>query len=103
MEQRAKNKKSERRRYDEGDWQPPRLTAVEYLDHCTQMADRFNRMFLRVLRQMRDLRRYNVPVIINNPEQVNVATDGGQQVTVQEKRRAKKRARAVARKLQCNT
>ena len=77
IEQRAKNKKSERARYDEGDWQPPRVTAIEYLEHCTQMADRFNRMFLRVLRQMRDLRRYSVPVTINNPKQVNIAADGG--------------------------
>jgi hypothetical protein len=82
IEQRAKNKKSERTRYDEGDWQPPRITAMEYLDHCTQMADRFNRMFLRVLRQMRDLRRYSVPVTINNPKRLNIAAEGGQQVNV---------------------
>ena len=96
IEQRAKNKKSERARYDEGDWQPPRVTAIEYLEHCTQMADRFNRMFLRVLRQMRDLRRYSVPVTINNPKQVNIAADGGQQVNVQNKAEAKSRKRRPA-------
>src|SRR5215213_4172837 len=83
IEQKARNKKSERRSYDEGDWQPPRLTAAEYLERVTQMADRFNRMFLRTLRQMRDLRRYQMPVTINNPKQVNIAADGGQQVNVQ--------------------
>lgn len=63
-EQMAKKKT----RYEGGAWYPPRVTAMKYLDHCTQMADRFNRMFLRVLRQMRDLRRYSVPVTINNPK-----------------------------------
>jgi hypothetical protein len=38
---------------------------------------------------MRDLRRYSVPVTINNPKQVNMAADGGQQVKVQNKIRAK--------------
>jgi hypothetical protein len=41
------------------------------------MADRFNRLFLRTLRQLRDLRRFNLPVMINNPQQVNIAADGG--------------------------
>jgi len=83
IEQKARNKKSERRSYDEGVWQPPRLTASEYLERAYQMADRFNRMFLRTLRQMRDLRRYQVPVTINNPQQVNIAAEGGQQINVQ--------------------
>ncbi|MDX2031597.1 MAG: hypothetical protein SF339_13055 [Blastocatellia bacterium] len=42
-----------------------------------QMADRFNRLFLRTLRQLRDLRRYSAPITINNPGQVNIAADGG--------------------------
>ncbi|MDP9311928.1 MAG: hypothetical protein M3R24_13770 [Chloroflexota bacterium] len=37
------------------------------------MADRFNRLFLRTLRQLRDLRRYTPPMVINNPTQVNIA------------------------------
>jgi hypothetical protein len=94
-EQRIKNKKSERQRWDEGDWQTPRLTAVEYLDHCTQMADRFNRMYLRVLRQMRDLRRYSVPVTINNPKQVNIAAEGGQQVNLQQRKKHKQKRSSV--------
>jgi len=36
---------------------------------------------MRTLRQLRDLRRY-APVTINNPQQVNIAADGGQQVNV---------------------
>lgn len=77
--------------YESGEWQPPRVSAVEYIEHATQMADRFNRMFLRILRQMRDLRRYASPVIVQNAGQVNIAADGGQQVNVQEKRKARKK------------
>ena len=43
------------------------------------MADRFNRLFLRTLRALRDLRRYAPPVIVQNAGQVNV---GAQQVNV---------------------
>ena len=45
---------------------------------------------------MRDLRRYSVPVTINNPKQVNIAADGGQQVNVQEKAKANRRKRKTA-------
>jgi hypothetical protein len=46
-------------------------------------------MFLRILRQMRDLRRYASPVIVQNAGQVNIAADGGQQVNVQEHEKTK--------------
>jgi hypothetical protein len=75
--------------FESGRWQAPRLSAAEYLDRANQMADRFQRMFLRTLRQMRDLRRYSQPVIVNNAGQVNVATNGGQQINVQDKRKKK--------------
>ena len=42
------------------------------------------------MRQMRDLRRYVQPVIVQNAGQVNIAADGGQQVNVQTGKRAKK-------------
>lgn len=61
------------------------VTANPEVNQGAEMADRFNRLFLRTLRQLRDLRRYNVPVMINNPQQVNIAADGGQQVNVQKK------------------
>ncbi len=41
------------------------------------MVDRFNRLFLRTLRALRDLRRYAPAVNIQNAGQVNI---GGQQV-----------------------
>jgi hypothetical protein len=63
-----------------GHWIPPRVGEVAAIDHAAQMADRYNRLFLRTLRQLRDLRRYSMPVTINNPGQVNIAADGGRQV-----------------------
>jgi len=32
------------------------------------------------VRQLRDLRRYSTPITINNPQQVNIAADGRQQL-----------------------
>jgi len=81
----AANAVEERSTRDEK-WQPPRLSAAEMIENAMAMADRFNRLYLRTLRQMRDLRRYSVPVTINNPKQVNIAADGGQQVNVHKNR-----------------
>lgn len=63
-----------------GHWIPPRVGEKDAIEHAAQMMDRYNRLFLRTLRQLRDLRRYSTPVTINNPQQVNIAADGGQQV-----------------------
>jgi hypothetical protein len=61
------------RQYDAADeeclydkWRLPYLSAADSIERAINMADKFNRLFMRTLRQMRDLRRYNVPVIINN-------------------------------------
>ena len=43
------------------------------------MGDRFNRLFLRTLRALRDLRRYAPSVTVQNVGQVNI---GQQQVNV---------------------
>jgi hypothetical protein len=64
-----------------GYWFRPRVSEQEAIEHAVQMADRWNRMFMRTLRQLRDLRRY-APVTIHNPAQVNIAGDGGQQVNL---------------------
>lgn len=56
-------------------------------------AERWDRVFIRAVRALRDLRRYTAAVIVNNQGgQVNVASEGGQQVNVQEKK-GKKRAK----------
>jgi hypothetical protein len=70
---------------ENGKWRVMNVAANPEVNQAAEMADRFNRLFLRTLRQLRDLRRYNVPVMINNPQQVNIAADGGQQVNVQKK------------------
>jgi hypothetical protein len=70
-----------KKQWGEGVWDIPYVSEERALEQAIQMADRFNRIFLRTLRQLRDLRRYS-PVVINNAEQVNVATNGGQQINV---------------------
>lgn len=60
-------------------WKPPRVSESEAVEQAHRLADSYNRQFLRVLRQLRDLRRYAPPVIVNNGGQVNVAN---QQVNV---------------------
>ena len=56
-----------------GQHELPRLSRAEAIEQAVAMADRFNRLFLRTMRQLRDLRRYVPPVVINNPTQVNIA------------------------------
>ncbi len=37
------------------------------------MVDRFNRLFLRTLRALRDLRRYSPALVVQGSAQINVA------------------------------
>jgi hypothetical protein len=67
--------------WETGYWFPHYVHEQEAIEYAAKMADRFNRIYLRTLRQLRDLRRYS-PVTINNPSQVNIASDGGQQINV---------------------
>lgn len=69
----------------DGYWFRPFVSEQGAIEHAAQMADRWNRIYMRTLRNLRDLRRYSVPVTINNPQQVNIAADGGQQVNVTRK------------------
>ncbi len=62
-----------------GGWAPPTVDVAAAIDQAAAMVDRFNRLFLRTLRQMRDLRRYALGVTIQNAGQVNI---GQQQVNV---------------------
>jgi len=64
---------------EHGCWQPPRVSDAQAVEQAAAMADRFNRIFLRTLRALRDLRRYTPAVIVQNAGQVNV---GGQQVNL---------------------
>jgi hypothetical protein len=57
----------------------PRLTTGEAIERAGAMADRFNKVFLRTLRALRDLRRCRPTVVVQTAGQVNV---GRQQVNV---------------------
>ena len=63
---------------EDGYYDLPRISRVEATEQVA-MVDRFNRLFLRTLRALRDLRRYTPAVMIQNAHQVNVGT---QQVNV---------------------
>ena len=56
---------------------PPRVGEAEYVERALKMADRYQRMFMRSLRALRDLRRYTPRIMIHNQGQVNI---GQQQV-----------------------
>jgi hypothetical protein len=96
-------RQSEVRGFHWGSWSPPLQREADAIEQAFQMADKWNRIFLRVLRQLRDLRRLCPPVIINNGGQVNV---GQQQVNTAQavspakpaalKRRKRRRAPASA-------
>ncbi len=51
---------------------PPRLSRAQYIDRALRTAERFQRMFLRSLRALRDLRRYVPKITIHSEEQVNI-------------------------------
>lgn len=78
------NERGELRRAESKGWKSPYQYEADAVEQAHRMADGYNRQFLRVLRQLRDLRRYSPVVIQNNGGQVNVATDGGQQVNVKQ-------------------
>jgi hypothetical protein len=64
----------ERSQRDRDGWEPPRLDQAQSMEQSMAMAERFNRMFLRTLRSLRDLRRFNPTVFVQNAGQVNVST-----------------------------
>jgi len=66
------------KRFESSGWKSPYQSEADAVDQAHRLADGYNRQFLRVLRQLRDLRRY-APVVIQNARQVNV---GNQQMNV---------------------
>lgn len=74
------DQRRELKRYESQGWKSPYQSEADGIDQAHRLADGYNRQFLRVLRQLRDLRRYAPPMIVNNGGQVNVAANGGQQV-----------------------
>lgn len=76
------NKQANAKQWLDGHWDRPMVSEQEAIEHAAQMADRWQRMYFRALRNLRDWRRHNPPVTINKPQQVNIAADGGQQINV---------------------
>lgn len=66
------------KRYESSGWKAPYQSEADAIEQAHRLADGYNRQFLRVLRQLRDLRRYT-PVVIQNAQQVNV---GNQQMNI---------------------
>lgn len=75
-----------------------RIDGSESARDAREEAERWDRVFIRAVRALRDLRRYSTAVIVNNQGgQVNVATDESQQVNVVKKAKKKKaKARGAA-------
>jgi hypothetical protein len=53
-------------------YEPPRVSSVEAVEEAAAMAERFQRLFVRAVRTLRDLRRYAPSVVVQNAGQVNV-------------------------------
>jgi hypothetical protein len=70
---------NDRRLREEGRWGPPRQSDADALDQAVAMMERYNRVFLRTLRALCEMRRHGGPVIVQNGGQMNVAQ---QQVNV---------------------
>jgi hypothetical protein len=75
------NQEKELNRFENKGWKSPYQYEANAVDQAHRLADGYNRQFLRVLRQLRDLRRYAPVIIQNNGGQVNI---GEQQVNVKQ-------------------
>ena len=53
-------------------YEPPRVSSAEAVEEAAAMAERFQRLFVRAMRTLRDLRRYAPSVVVQNAGQVNV-------------------------------
>jgi hypothetical protein len=75
------NQQKELNKSESKGWKSPYQYEADSVEQAYRLADGYNRQFLRVLRQLRDLRRYAPVVIQNNGGQINV---GAQQINVQQ-------------------
>jgi hypothetical protein len=57
----------------EGRWGTPRVADSQVVEQAAQMVDRFNRIFMRTLRALKDLRRNAPPLVVQSVGQMNVA------------------------------
>jgi hypothetical protein len=63
---------SSARKREEGRWEPLTVSDTEALEQAAAMAERFNGIFLRTLKALRDLRRQVPGVVVQNAGQINV-------------------------------
>jgi len=64
---------------EHGGWTRPRVSDSQAMEQAMGMVERFNRIFLRTLRALQDLRRRAPSVIVQNAGHVNI---GRQQVNM---------------------
>lgn len=85
------NKEANPKQWIDGHWDVPMVSEQSAVEHAAQMADRWQRMYFRAIRSLRDWRRYAPNLTINNANQVNIASDGGQQINVAKSEDGKKK------------
>jgi hypothetical protein len=64
---------------EKGCWTPAVASEHEALEQAAAMVDRYNKIYLRSLRALRDMRRDAPKVVVQNASQVNV---GAQQINM---------------------
>jgi hypothetical protein len=64
---------------ESGQMLPPRVHEADALEQSAMMVERYQKMYLRLVRTLKELRKGSPPVVVQNAEQVNV---GQQQVNV---------------------
>lgn len=69
------NKQANQNQWIDGNWDIPLISEKEAIEQAAQTADRWQRMYFRAIRNLRDWGRYTPQVTINNPQQVNIAAD----------------------------
>lgn len=66
-------KEASPKQWDDGFWDIPYVYEQNAIEHAAQMADRWQKMYFRAIRSLRDWRRYAPILTINNANQVNIA------------------------------
>jgi hypothetical protein len=56
-----------------GEFVRPRLDDAQAMDQAAEMVERFNRIFIRTMRMLKELRRQSPTFVVQNAGQVNVA------------------------------
>lgn len=58
---------------EKGRWDAPQVQTAEAIEQAATMVERFNKIFLRTLRALQDMRRNKQGVVVKNAGQVNFA------------------------------